>query len=118
MPRKPAKKPVLDIKNVEHAQRISAAFQALVATEGWNYLVQVIDVNLEKLEEQILSKRDPDDQPLSEAQADKLRDRRTDLMEVKNIPSKFIANVRREPDEEVDLDPFHVDIKTLRPPSA
>ena len=111
-------KPKLDIRNSDNAERISLAFQALIATEGWQYVLQVIDANIQRVEEQILSKRDPDGNPLNEAQADKLRDRRSDLMEVKEIPTKFIANTRREPDEPVELDPFHVDIKTLRPPSA
>lgn len=114
MPKKKPQKPDINKDPADRTEQVSLAFQALIASPGWSFLVEIIEGNLDVLEQQILDKADRDGNPLDEVATDRLRDKRGYLIELRGIPSKFIKAARVEPVEPREFDPYHTDAKHLR----
>lgn len=86
LPSKPPKAP-------KTAQAALVALQAMVVTEGWAFILRINQTNIDILTKQILDKVDENKQPISEAEVDLLRAKRGYLIELSELPEKFIAGV-------------------------
>lgn len=65
-------------------------FQGLMQHPGWVRLATIIDRNIDLLREQIVEKRANDGSPLTNEQVDRLRDRLTDIREIRNAPETYV----------------------------
>jgi len=81
------------------------------ASQFWAILAEVTRENIEVLEAQILDKvsneEGHENEPLTDLEVDRLRDKRSAMVELLALPSSMIAGMTREDSEaEEDLDPY------------
>lgn len=81
------------------------------ASAFWGIITQITRENIEVLETQILDKVSLEDghesEALTDEEVDRLRDKRSAMIEVLALPEVIMADLRREDqEEEEDLDPF------------
>lgn len=106
MPRKPAK-PKVEVQTNDEALARLAALQGLLVNEGWKVLVEEMEKNLAVLGNQIIKKVDLDGKtPISDGDADRLRDKHGYLSELKELPERLMAFYRSEDPEKEDFDPY------------
>lgn len=79
-----------------------ASFQGLLLTPGWRLHCQILDKNIELLTKQILNRQEGQ----TEADMDRLRDRRSVLVDERDYPERMITELSKVEDEEVNLDPY------------
>lgn len=99
----------LSVDRPEQAQEIINALKSLQADRGWLLLKQMFEGNIAVLEQAIMLKVSPDDgkTPLSEADCDRLRDRRSYLVELLDKPNTIIQGFRQPEPESPEYDPYH-----------
>lgn len=88
--------------------RIVLALQAMAVTEGWAIVVQTCERNIEYLEQSILSKCEPTtEEILSDADVDLLRAKRDFLLELKELPQRFMEKLSESPEPPQNFDPYY-----------
>lgn len=86
--------------------RAIGALTTLTVTEGWMLLRQTLEANMKVLDEQVLKKVGLDGKELTEAQCDRLRDRRNVMDELIHKPEQLLKELSREDVEETSDDPY------------
>lgn len=100
LPTKPPKAP-------KNAQSAVVALQAMAVTEGWAFILKINQTNIDILTQQILDRVDENKQVISEQEVDLLRAKRGYLLELSQLPEKFIAAVELGASvTEVNFDPY------------
>lgn len=105
---KAPKAPKFDItlKNTKDHLKIITALQTLETNQGWQFLVQVFQANIDFLTKQIITKKDVDGSVLTDQQVDLLRDKLEFQQEIVSTPQKYLEKLIKEPSENLDLDPY------------
>lgn len=89
-----------------------------MATQFWAIIARECEVSIKFLEAQIISKTslEPghDGAELSEAECDRLRDKRKAMEDLMNMPQQMIADVMREDEPEDDYDPYFHTVGEVR----
>ncbi len=107
-----------DLTDVSRETLESYAFylNEMVHSAGWKLMVQVLEGNLQVLERQIITKKQVlTDNPLSDAEVDKLRDQHEILSELINKPHELIElyGKKEAPVPSPSYDPYGGDRKTV-----
>lgn len=82
-----------------------------MSTQFWALLCELSEENIAYLDEQIISKISleygDDGKQLTDLEVDRLRDKRSAMVELMLLPQRMIENLSKEGDnEEEDLDPY------------
>ncbi len=94
-------------KNPDDNVKIVAILKDLQAHEGWRFMKEAFQKNIDFLSEQILDKEDKISlQELTEEEVDQLRMKRRYLKELLNKPDYFINKLEENPVQEKNLDPY------------
>ena len=96
----------LSFKNSEDNAVIISALQGLKVNEGWQFLSELMNKNLEWLAERILNKTGDQGEELSDAEIDKCRLRYKYVKELLDKPDFFIEKLSKEDEVIPDLDPY------------
>ena len=98
----------LSVDRAEQATDIINALKSLQSDRGWLLLKQIFEGNIAVLEQAIMLKIDPNDgkTPLNEADCDRLRDRRSYLVELLEKPQTIIESFKKPQTETPEYDPY------------
>jgi len=107
-----------NLTDVSHETLASYAFylKEMVNSAGWKLMVQVLEGNLALLEKQIVRKKEVlTDRPLTESEADSLRDQHEILTELINKPHQLIKKygAPEQARPVVEYDPYGGNRKTI-----
>lgn len=105
---RPPKPYDLSFSNPRENSRIVVALQTLKTNAGWQFLEQILRVNMKDLSENIITKLDYNKKVLTDEEVDVLREKYRYLNELLNKPEEFIKKLSIENEENVveDLDPY------------
>lgn len=94
-------------KNPDENVKIVAILKDLQTHEGWRFMKEAFQKNIDYLSDQILDKKESiSDRELSEQEVDELRMKRKYLKELLNKPDYFINKLEENPVQETNLDPY------------
>ena len=94
-------------KNPEENQKIVTILKDLQIHEGWRFMIEAFQKNIDFLSEQILEKEDAlSGKELTEEEVDELRMKRSYLKELLEKPSYFINKLEENPNQGENLDPY------------
>ena len=98
----------LSVNTKDQASDIINSLKSLQADRGWIFLKQIFEGNIAVLEQAIMLKVDPDDGKtvLTEDQCDRLRDKRSYLVELLNKPNSIIEGFKISQTPETNYDPY------------
>lgn len=96
----------LSFKNSEDNAVIVSSLQGLKANEGWQFLSELMNKNLEWLAERILNKTGDQGEELSDAEIDKCRLRYKYVKELLDKPDYYIDMLASTEAEDKSLDPY------------
>lgn len=92
--------------------------RAGIASQFWGELVKITTENIAMLEKQIITKRslEPghENEDLSDLEVDRLRDKRSALEDLINMPAEIIRESMREDAPEDEHDPYPKTVADLR----
>ena len=90
------------------ADTVIGALASLVASQGWAIVVKILNDNIAYLEKAILDQVDPiTKEPLTDAEADKLRTKRDLNTEVRDTPQNYSKVVKDTGEVPEDFDPYY-----------
>lgn len=100
----------MDTKVLSDAEKIEI-LRAGQSSPFWGILVEITRENIEVLEMQILDKvsieNGHEGEPLTDEEVDRLRDKRSAMIEIMALPEVIMADLGRvDAPEEDDLDPY------------
>lgn len=101
----------LTLEDQAENNRIILALEGLKINTGWVFLMQLFQKNKELLDEMIITKKDIDDKPITEAQADEARYKRSYLVEIMGKPDEFLKKLRPKTVPADNLDPYETEVK-------
>ncbi len=81
-----------------------------MSTQFWAQLVSITTENIKVLEAQILDKVSIEEgfegEALTDAEVDRLRDKRSAMIDLMQLPETIIASLRVEDPEDEEMDPY------------
>lgn len=96
-----------DINNPSDKANIRAILLAGQATDFWDVLCQVIDINIERQDAQINDEDIMDLDPVEyKTTMEILKGRKRDLIKLKKIPETLILDMEDPDQSQPDLDPY------------
>lgn len=98
--------PVEPIPEDAPASAIIAALEVMQSSTGWAILTRNIKANIAVLENQIIDKKNEDGAELSDADIDRLRDRRNYLVDLGYTPFTIINGLKEGTIEVPQDDPY------------
>lgn len=87
--------------------------EILKNTEGWRIVLEIIKGNVKVLDNMILEKNNVDGTELSDEDIDKLRYKRSYLLELKNTPENYIEKLKKEDLKPREYDPYFKTAKEI-----
>ncbi len=94
---------MINLETQEDKDRVSAAFQNLINSEGWQLLVEIWDANIDSLREQLESDEDGKE-TLEDVRV--LRNHLKLMREIKDTPQSMIQKINAPEADVPDPDPF------------
>ena len=80
---------------VPEGQADADALEGLAQTLGWAVMKRSLEANIANLEDQIISRSDAVGNALTEEQVDRQRDKRLNLLDLKDLPTKLADFLRK-----------------------
>lgn len=98
----------LSFSNARENTKIVVALQSLKMNAGWQFLEQLLRINMKELSESIISKQDYSKKPLTDGEVDVLREKYRYLDELLSKPDEFMnrLSVQNEESGAENLDPY------------
>jgi hypothetical protein len=96
-------------KETRSAEGIIADIRIMLATEGWRIIKEIMDENIVMLNHKILEKTangEPDGPVLDDKSVDELRYKRVCLMDLNELPARYIEKLTEDDTPEENFDPY------------